>query len=135
MAYNGVEIISIGIKHTVANITLYPKGGETATLDIGGLMTDDDTAGITGSGEAIYKMTQKRWKVEVPPVAWDRGTVNTLLELKSIVESYEEASFTFELADGNIYKGKGRIVGELKGAALDANIPIIFSGGGKLEKI
>lgn len=135
MAYNGVEIVSIGVKHTVGNVTLFPKAGETATLDVGGLMVEDDTASITASGESIYKFSNKRWKVEVPPIAWDRGTNDTLLTLKGIVESFEEASFTFELADGVIYKGKGRIVGELKGAAYDSNIPLIFSGGGKLEKV
>ena len=135
MAYNGVELISISIKHSVANVTLYPKGGETTTVDGGGLVTDDDTGANTGSGEPIYKMTNKRWKIEAPPVAWDRGLNDTLLDLQAIQQSFEEAVFSFSFADGYILKCKGRIVSELKGAILDATIPMIFSGGGKIERI
>lgn len=131
----GCDFLQIGVKHSLGTFVFYPKAGENGQIDTGGNSTESDTKGITGSGEAIYKMTVGRWAVETPPIAWKRAGGDTLEDAKKIANSFEEADFTFELADGSIYVGKGKIVGEIKGATFDANIPMKFEGGGKLIKI
>jgi hypothetical protein len=134
--YIGCDFKQIGIKHSeLGTVTLYPKGGENGQIETGGYTTESDPKGITGSGEAIYKQTIGRWVVETPPIAWKRSGLDTLDQVKSISNSFEEIDCTFELADGTIWVGKGKIVGEIKGATLDATIPLKFEGGGKLTRI
>jgi len=136
MAFIGCDFLQIGIKHSsLGSFTLYPKAGESGQIELGGLMTESDTKGITGSGEVIWKQSIQRWVVETPPIAWKRSGVDTLNQIQSLSNSFEELDLTFELADGTIYIGKGKIVGELKGASYDATIPLKFEGGGKLTKI
>jgi hypothetical protein len=132
----GCDFLQIGIKHSeLGTVTLYPKGGENGQIEPGGYTTESDPKGITGSGEPIYKQTIGRWVVETPPIAWKRSGVDTLDQIKKIANSFEEIDCTFELADGTIWVGKGKIVGDIKGATFDANIPMKFEGGGKLTKI
>jgi hypothetical protein len=134
--YIGCDFKQIGIKHSeLGTVTLYPKAGENGQIETGGYTTESDPKGITGSGEAIYKQTIGRWVVETPPIAWKRSGVDTLDQIKAISNSFEEIDCTFELADGTIWIGKGKIVGEIKGATLDATIPLKFEGGGKLTRI
>lgn len=132
----GCDFLQIGIKHsTLGSVVLYPKAGENGQIDPGGLSTESDEKGITGSGEAIYKQTRKRWSVESPPIGWKRQGENTLEKVKDIANSFEECDFTFELADGTIYIGKGKIVGDLKGATFDSTLPLKFEGGGVLTPV
>lgn len=132
----GCDFLQVGIRHsTLGTLTLYPKAGENGQIETGGLTTESDPKGITGSGEAIYKQTIGRWVVETPPIAWKRQGADTLDAVKAIASSFEEIDCTFELADGSIYIGKGKIVGEIKAATFDATIPLKFEGGGKLTKI
>lgn len=132
----GCDLKQIGIKHsTLGTVVLYPKAGENAQIEFGGTTAESDPKGITGSGEAIYKMTVGRWVVETPPIAWKRSTIDTIQQVKDIAKSFEEIDCTFELADGSIYAGKGKIVGEVKGATFDSTIPLKFEGGGELEKM
>jgi hypothetical protein len=134
--YIGCDFKQIGIKHSeLGTVTLYPKAGENGQIETGGYTTESDPKGITGSGEAIYKQTIGRWVVETPPIAWKRSGTDTLDQIKAIANSFEEIDCTFELADGTIWVGKGKIVGDIKGATLDATIPLKFEGGGKLTRI
>jgi hypothetical protein len=136
MAFIGCDFLQIGIKHsTLGTYTLYPVRGENGQIETGGYTTESDPKGITGSGEAIYKQTIGRWVVEAPPIAWKRSGNNTLDQVKAIANSFEEIDCTFELADGTIWIGKGKIVGDIKGATFDATIPLKFEGGGKLTSI
>jgi hypothetical protein len=136
MAFIGCDFLQIGIKHaTLGSFTLYPKAGENGQIEIGGIYTESDDKGITGSGEPIYKQTVKRWVVESPPIAWKRSGEDTLLAMQQLGASFEEIAFTFELSDGSTYIGTGKIVDVPKGASYDATIPIKMEGGGKLQKI
>jgi len=136
MAAIGCDFLQIGIKHsTLGTLTLYPKAGENGQIETGGYTTESDPKGITGSGEAIYKQTIGRWVVETPPIVWKRSGNDTLDQVKEIANSFEEIDCTFELADGTIWIGKGKIVGDIKGATFDATIPLKFEGGGKLTSI
>jgi hypothetical protein len=132
----GSDFLQIGLKHTtLGSLTLYPKSGENGQIETGGLTTESDAKGITGSGEAIYKQTIGRWVVETPPIAWKRQGIDTLALVKGMSTSFEEVDCTFELVDGTIWIGKGKIVGEIKGATFDATIPMKFEGGGELTKL
>ncbi|MBP1638976.1 MAG: hypothetical protein H6Q17_559 [Bacteroidetes bacterium] len=134
--FQGADFLQIGIKHaTLGTLTLYPKSGENGQIDYGGLETESDQKSITGSGEAIYKTSVKRWAVETPPIAWRKSSTDTLQSIKNMANSYLECDFTFELADGTIWVGTGRIVGELKGATLDSTFPLKIEGGGKLAMV
>lgn len=136
MAYIGCDFLQIGIKHsTLGTLTLKPKAGENGQIETGGYVTESDPKGITGSGEAIYKQTIGRWVVESPPIAWGRQGNDTLDQIKAISGSFEEADFTYELADGTIWVGRGKIVGDIKGATFDATIPLKMEGGGQLTRI
>ena len=132
----GCDFLQIGLKHsTLGTLTVYPKAGENGQIETGGLTTESDPKGITGSGEAIYKQTIGRWVVETPPIAWKRQGTDTLNLVKAMASSFEEVDCTFELAGGTIWIGKGKIVGEIKGATFDATIPLKFEGGGKLTSL
>jgi hypothetical protein len=134
--FQGADFLQIGIRHTtLGTLTLYPKGGENGQIDYGGLETESDQKSITGAGEAIYKTSVKRWAVEAPPIAWQKSGTDTMQKVNDFKNSYQECDFTFELASGDIWIGKGRIVGEVKGATLDSTVPLKFEGGGKLTKI
>ena len=136
MAFIGCDFLQIGIKHaTLGTFTLYPKAGENGQIEIGGIYTESDDKGITGSGEPIYKQTVKRWVVETPPIAWNRSGSDTLLAMQQLGSSFEEIDCTFELTDGSIYIGKGKLVDVPKGASFDSTIPIKMEGGGILQKI
>ena len=132
----GCDFLSIGIKSSVlGSLTLYPKAGENGQIEEGGITTESDVNGLTGSGSAIYKMKVGRWVVETPPIAWNRQGSDTLSLIQAMASEIGEQDFTFTLADGKIKIGKGKIVGEVKGATFDATIPLKFEGGGKLTTI
>lgn len=134
--FTGCDFKQIGIKHSsLGTVMLYPKAGENGQIEPGGYTTESDPKGVTGSGEAIYKQSIGRWVVETPPIAWKRSGIDTLNQVKAIADSFEECDCTFELADGTIWVGKGKIVGDIKGATFDATIPLKFEGGGKLTRI
>lgn len=138
MAFIGCDLKQISIKHpTLGSVVIYPKAGENAQIELGGITTESDPKGIAGSGEAIYKKNVGRWVVETAPIAWKRAVADsdTLKVIQNIAASFEESDFTFELADGVIYVGRGMIVGEIKGATFDATIPLKMEGGGQLAQI
>lgn len=136
MAFIGCDFLQVGLKHpTLGTVNLYPKAGENGQIEIGGITTESEPKGITGSGEAIYKMSVGRWVVETPPIAWKRSGTDTLQTVQDMAADFEEIDCTFQLRDGSIYIGKGKIVGEIKGASYDSTIPLKFEGGGKLQKI
>jgi len=136
MAAIGCDFLQIGLRHsTLGSVILFPKAGENGQIEVGGTTTESDPKGITGSGEAIYKASVVRWVVEAPAIAWKRTGTDLQTILKNMSSSLEELDCTFELVDGTIWVGRGKIVGEIKAATLDATIPIKFEGGGKLSRI
>lgn len=136
MAFIGCDVKQIGLRHsTLGSVSLFPKAGENAQIDLGGLTTESDKKGITGAGQAIYKQSIGRWALESPPIAWNRSGVDTLATVQDMSDSFEELDVTIELADGSVYVGKGKIVDELKGATFDATIPLKIEGSGKLSAV
>ena len=66
MAYIGGDITEITASHpTIGSATFYPKSGEDGSFDPGGFRSDDEAEGITGSGEMIDTMKNKRWSLRM----------------------------------------------------------------------
>ncbi len=134
MAVIGGDIIEITYNHpTLGSGVLYPKAGEDATIDLGGLMKNDDAQSITASGEVIHQMNRKRWKVEAPPISNSQDR-NELLQLQALQDSPVDADWTFAHISGAIYSGKGSVVGDLTATTNDPVITLMVAGGGRLAK-
>jgi hypothetical protein len=134
MAISGGDIIEITYNNPDLGAgTLIPKGSEDSTYDPGGIRTSDDDAMVDGQGNAIYQMNNKRWSFEVK-CRWgmDDGDLETIAALQSVTS---ETTFTFANINGTIYRGKGKMVGDIKGNGNMATVDIKASGGGVLTII
>ena len=135
MAYTGGDIIEVTYSHpTVGSGILQIKSNEDTTVKKGGFMTDDDASGITGGGEAIYKMSRTRWEAELGPVAWDMTDRDELTKLQEMASSPLEADWTFGVVNGAVWSGKGKPVGDIAGNTNAATIAVKLAGGGTLSK-
>ena len=135
MAAIGGDIIEITYNHpTLGSGSFFPKSEEDGTIDPGGFRTADEDNGVTGSGDPIFKKNRKRWSVEVT-VRWDANKANDLERLNLLSNSSVEATYTFNLANGTIWKGVGMPVGDIQGSSNDATQSLKIAGGGFLEKI
>jgi hypothetical protein len=135
MSAVGGDILEVAFNHpTIGSGTIFPKANEDSTLDLGGFRSDDGEDGIDGSGNMIDKMTRKRWGAEMV-AAWDNNVRQELEKMVALAESAVPAVFTISHVSGAVYKGTGKPVGDLKGAALNATFPLKLAGGGKLKKI
>ena len=131
----GGDIIEIQYNHaTLGTATIFAKADSDSNFDLGGYRSDDDAGGITGSGEMIDKITNKRWSFDVE-VAWDMNTRTDLEKINALAASPVQADWTFSHINGAVYKGKGKPVGDYAGNGNAATFTLKVSGGGKLEKI
>jgi hypothetical protein len=131
----GGDIQEITFNHpTIGSGIIYAKANEDGTFDLGGLRSNDDQDMIDGSGQMIDQINQKRWKVETT-IAWDMQSDLTLEKLEQLAGSPVQADWTVQHINGSVYGGKGKPVGDLKGATNQATIPLVLSGGGRLKKI
>jgi len=133
--FTGGDILEISWKHaSLGSGKWYPKAGEDLTIDPGGIRTNDDEQGITGNGQPIYTMNNKRWAME-GSVAWDSSNKDSeMVKMAALAESPVEANFTISLINGSVWGGTGKPVGDIKGSAKDATMSIKLAGGGKLTK-
>jgi hypothetical protein len=135
MTFVGGDILEISYKHsTLGSGTWFPKAGEDMTVDKGGYVSSDASDDITGDGQAINKLTRKRWSCEVS-VAWYSSITDELDQAQKLAGSPLDADFTFTHINGTIWGGKGRPVGDIQGSTKDAQMKIKISGGGTLDKI
>lgn len=131
---SGGDIIEITCSNSeVGSRTLYPKSSEDSTYDLGGLRTNDDDNMIDGGGNAIYQMNRKRWSFGVK-CAFDM-TNGDLEYLTDLSASMVETTMTFANINGTIYKGTGKIVGEIQGNGNSSTVDIKAAGSGLLEII
>ena len=127
----GGDIIEVTFAHdTIGSGTFFPKGSEDSTFDLGGFRSTDDEEAVTGSGKMITTLNNKRWSFEVA-IEWDMDDLEKLNELAA---SPVDADWTISVISGEIYAGKGRPVGDIKGNKNTSTIPFKISGGGKMEK-
>lgn len=135
MAFTGGDLIEATYNHpTEGSGTIYLKGGEDIQVDYGGYVADDDDAAVTGDGQMIDKLNRKRWSVSTT-VAWDMTDRDELDRLQRLQNSPVLADWTFAHINSAIWVGKGKPVGDIKGAGQDATIPLKVAGGGVLGKI
>ena len=128
------DIKEITFNHpTLGSGTFKPLSDEDATFDLGGLKTNDDEA-ITSDGEKINKLKNTPWMFE-GVVRWSSIDGLDLEKLTNLSGSTEDSDWTFELADGSIYGGTGRPVGDIQGSSKDGQISLKITGGSKLRQI
>lgn len=119
---------------TLGSGTIFLKGGEDTTVDLGGLRSADDMGMIDTGGNMIDKMNITRWSFEAT-VSWDMNIDLTLDKIKALSASPVLADWTMSHTNGTVFGGKGKPVGDLKGNANAATFPLKLSGGGELKKI
>lgn len=130
---SGGDIIEITYNHpSIGTGVFYPKSSEDSTYDTGGFRTGDDANMIQGDGQAIYQMNRKRWEFMVK-CGWDMLTANELEILSDLSGSQEEGVYTFTSVNGVVYKGKGKIVGDIQGNGNTSTVDLKASGGGILQ--
>ena len=136
MSYVAGDILEITYNHPVIGSgTLYCKANEDSQFDKGGYRSEDDDAMVTGDGQIIDKINRKRWSYEAPPIAWDMTETDELDKLCELAASPIPADWTITSISGAIWGGKGKPVGDLKGATNTGQIPLKLAGGGVLKQI
>lgn len=135
MANVAGDITEITVNHpTLGTKTFYPKAGEAFTYDLGGITSDDDAAGIDGSGGVIRKMTNKRWSAE-GTIAWDANDREDLEFIDKLAANPTSADWTLSWINGTTYAGKGFPVGDVQGDTGAGTIKLKIAGGGAMKKI
>ena len=130
----GGDIIEITFTHeTLGAGVIFPMSNNDSNIDLGGFRSNDDADMVTGSGEMVDQMNNKRWSFEVP-IAWDMNTREDLEKLNDLAASPIPADWTISMISGVTYSGKGKPVGDYVGNANTAQFPLKISGGGKLKK-
>lgn len=131
----GGDLTEVTWNHpTLGSGVIFPKAGEASNYDLGGFRSADDAQMVDGGGNMIDQISQNRWSMEVP-VAWEQQDQNTLKELTDLAGSPVQADWTFTNANGTVYQGKGKPVGDLIGDGFASNIPLKVSGGGALRRL
>lgn len=135
MANVGGDILEITCNHpTLGSKVIFAKANEDSNFDLGGFRGDDDADMITGSGEVIRKLNNKRWSFEVV-VAWDMNNRQDLEAVVALAGDPVEGDWTFQHINGTVYGGTGAPVGDYAGNGNAATFTLKVSGGGKLKKI
>ena len=133
--YIGGDILEIVCKHpTLGEFRFQAKANESFTLDPGGYRSNDDANSITGGGEMIDQINRVRWSLE-GPVAVDPISGNELDNLPKLAESPDLGTWTITHISGTIWKGLGKIVGDLGSDSNNAQLPLKVAGSGRLEKL
>lgn len=133
--YIGGDILEIVCKHpTLGEFRFQAKANESFNLDPGGYRSNDDANAITGGGEIIDQINRVRWSLE-GPVAVDPISGNELDNLPKLAESPTLGTWTITHISGTIWKGLGKIVGDLNSDSNTAQLTLKVAGSGKLEKL
>lgn len=133
--YIGGDILELVCKHpTLGEFRFQAKSNESFTLDPGGLRSNDDANAITGSGDIIDQINRVRWSLE-GAVAVDPISGNEIENLPKLAESSELGTWTITHISGTIWKGLGKVVGDLNADTNTAQLTLKVAGSGRLEKI
>lgn len=136
MAYTGGDIVEITYNHsTLGSGTFFCKAGEDATVDVGGYRSADSDDGVTADGQMIDTINAKRWSVECPPIAWDMTDVDEIQKIAALAASPILGDWTIACISGAIWSGKGKPVGDIKGATNGSTVSLKLAGSGKLKNI
>ncbi|AGO48217.1 structural protein [Cellulophaga phage phiSM] len=131
--YTGGDFVEITCNHpTLGNFVFATKSDEAYTMDPGGFRSDDDAAGVTGSGDFIDKIKRVRWSFE-GPLMIDLAAGTEMNSLQAISASFEQGTWTFSHITGAVFRGKGKFVGDIQIDTKESQIAAKISGGGKME--
>lgn len=134
MPFVAGDITEITVNHpTLGMKTFYPKAGEAFTYDFGGVRSNDDEAGITGSGTVIRQMNNTRASVE-GPIAWDANDNEELEFLNDLAANPTPSNWTISWINGTVYGFEGFPAGPLQGDTNAGTIALKVSGS-KMKKI
>ena len=129
------DIIEITVNHpTLGTASFFPKAAEDSEYDLGGFASDDDENGITGSGEMIDKINNRRWSFGAP-IAWDMNVRDDLSILKKLQASPVLGDWTITHINGVVHGGKGKPVGALTGNGNAGTIDLKVAGSNGMKKI
>lgn len=135
MSFVGGDILELVAQNPDAGSFKFSvKAGESATANKGGLRNNDDNNGVTGSGQPIWQVNRMRWSFE-GPVSVDFLSGNGFDDLDILASSTKDTTWTIKHVSGQIYKGLGRIVGEIPVDTNTAQATVKIQGGGKLEPL
>lgn len=131
----GGDIIEVTYNHpTLGSGVIYPKAAEDSTYDLGGFRSSDDANMVDGGGNMIDQMNRVRWSFEVV-VAWDMNTNTELEKIVNLAADPVPAEWTWSNANGTVYGGTGKPVGDQQGNGNAATFTLKVAGGGKAKKI
>ena len=136
MSVTGGDITEIRCNHPTLGSSVYnPKASEDSTFDPGGYRTDDDLDSITGNGEAIYKVNNKRPFFEVV-CAVDMNERNEFQgTLTNLAQSDQEGDWIISHINGTVQGFKGKPVGDLQWNGNASTFTLKISGGNRMRKI
>ena len=133
--YIGGDLVEITCNHpSLGSFEFAPKSNESYTMDPGGRRSNDDANSVTGSGEMIDQVNNVRWSFEGPLMARFNSN-EELLNLPALAESPELGTWTFTHLSGAIWRGQGKVVGDIQIDTNTAQVTIKVAGGRKLEKL
>lgn len=131
MAKTSGDVASIIIMDKISGASreMACKGSEDCTIDLGGYSNETQ---MNGNGTGHHKMAAKPWRIEGLMAESDDGVLEFL---QGTVNSAGGAVFTLSFVNGDVYKGTGKIEGDLRANKGTGYIPITATGPGLLEKI
>jgi hypothetical protein len=131
----GGDMVEVTFNHpTKGTGVFFVKSAEDHESDLGGYRSEDDDNLVDGGGEMIDIMKRVRWKQSFV-ASWDANSREDLELAVSLAGDAALSDWTFSFINGTVYKGKGKPVGDLKGAGSSATFPLMIAGGGELKKI
>ena len=127
-SYTGSDVASITCNHpTLGSFRFKAKGNEEFTFDFGGVRNDDSDDNVASDGTPIYKKSYKLASVEGTfMVDFSVGTEERIFP--QLCSSSEDATWTYSLLDGSVYKITGQPVGDLKTSTQNATMPVKVVG-------
>lgn len=88
---------------------------------------------VNGDGSPRLVKTRVSWMLESVPLSVDHDR-DDMAFLQEVADLNEEVVIAITLASGDVFHGKGSIVGEVKLQTGNATCSVGFAGGGRLTK-
>jgi hypothetical protein len=131
----GGDVIEITYNNpNVGSGVFFAVSSADSEIDLGGFRNNESKEGITGSGDAIWQMTNRRWSFSVD-VANDMNTRQDLENLVALAEDLDETQITIQWINGITYGGSGKPVGDYKLNAKSSVFKLNWEGSGKLAQV
>jgi hypothetical protein len=114
----------------------FSKAGETHTLKLGGLKTDDSEDNMDSGGNFINLKSNVPWVYEAVMVVDALNPNRMELETaQALSNSFLPTTWTFTCIDGTIYTAVGSIVGDIQMDRSKSTLPFKAMGGGQAQQI